>query len=321
MVKAQLMKAQLMKARDFSETRSVPTSRAVAAARLAVLSLLVLLVALGVHGHFATPLWDTRSKLRDVAVVAALEAVAIGLIVALCARGRRAPPGQRVAGTLRTALLRVLVAGALALAATSLVLVPRIRLPKTKLRAVPGGFKAPACLACSHRAPPATAGSLHFPFLDVAYGLAMALALAAIVVVSVWAARQGHQQLPLEPEAPAEEYGELLEEAVKGGRRALLGLDDARTAIIACYVAMEESLARAGTSRSSAETPDELLAKAASTLLVSAGAARRLTSLFYEARFSTHPLDDNHRAEAETALAELASQLDRAEPAQAGAGP
>ena len=71
----------------------------------------------------------------------------------------------------------------------------------------------------------------------------------------------------------AEDYSSTLEEALLGGRRALLELDDARAAIIACYVAMEESLARAGTARL-AETPDELLAKASSTLLISAGAAR-----------------------------------------------
>jgi hypothetical protein len=112
-----------------------------------------------------------------------------------------------------------------------------------------------------------------------------------------------------------------LQEALVWGQRALLDLDDARAAIIACYVAMEESLARAGTARASAETPDELLARAAQAFLVSAGAASRLTSLFYEARFSSHPLGTAHRESAETALAGLVAELDQARPIPAGAAP
>jgi hypothetical protein len=164
-------------------------------------------------------------------------------------------------------------------------------------------------------------GSFHFPFGDLLYGLGVAVLVAAIVALSVWARRQSRRHLPPEPEALAEEYGEALEQALEGGRRALLSLDDARAAIIACYVAMEESLARAGTVRSSAETPDELLAKAASTLLIGTGAARRLTSLFYEARFSSHPLADSQRAAAASALAEISSELGRAQPAPAGTEP
>jgi len=296
-----------------------PPSRA-PSARLALIALLVLLVVLGVHGHFATPVWATGSKHRDAVVAAALEAVLIVLVLVLLARAHRAPPGQRVAATLRTALLYVLVGGALAVAASSVALITRV--PRARTR--------PTCLACAKRTPvakspaasrpPGTAGSFHFPY-DVFYGLAAAAVVATIVAVSVWLLRQSRQRLPTAPLAPAEEYTEVLAEALAGGRKALLRLDDARAAIIACYVAMEDSLARAGTTRSSAETPDELLAKAAGTLLVSAGAARRLTALFYEARFSSHRLDDDRRAAAESALDELALELGGAEAVGAGAEP
>jgi hypothetical protein len=84
-------------------------------------------------------------------------------------------------------------------------------------------------------------------------------------------------------------------------------LDDARAAIIACYLAMEASIAEAGAARGTAETPDELLARVAH--LVSAAPAASLTALFYEARFSTHPLAAKHRDAAERALAELAASL------------
>ena len=48
-------------------------------------------------------------------------------------------------------------------------------------------------------------------------------------------------------------------------------------------------------------------------------AATRLTALFYEARFSSHPLDDSQRDAAEQALDELAAAL--AEPGPASTGP
>jgi len=43
--------------------------------------------------------------------------------------------------------------------------------------------------------------------------------------------------------------------------------------------------------------------------LVSPAAAASLTALFYEARFSTHPMSTAHRDAAEQALAELAAIL------------
>ncbi len=72
---------------------------------------------------------------------------------------------------------------------------------------------------------------------------------------------------------------------------------------------MEQSLARAGTARAVADTPDELLARAAGQGLVRGDAAARLTALFYEARFSTHPMPLGKRAEAQRALGELADGL------------
>ena len=82
---------------------------------------------------------------------------------------------------------------------------------------------------------------------------------------------------------------------------------------------MEQSLARAGAARGIAETPDELLARAARAGIVRGRAAGRLTSVFYEARFSTRPLTQAHRDVAEQALTELSASL--AEPAGAGRAP
>ena len=100
-----------------------------------------------------------------------------------------------------------------------------------------------------------------------------------------------------------------LRKAVDSGRSALRTVDDARAAIIACYVAMENSLAERGTTRAVADTPDELLARATASGLVRGTAAARLTALFYEARFSSHPLGRGQRDAAEQALDDLAAAL------------
>ena len=68
------------------------------------------------------------------------------------------------------------------------------------------------------------------------------------------------------------------------GALALRTVDDARAAIIACYLAMEQSLAERGTARSLADTPDEVLSRARARGVVRGTAAARLTALFYEVR-------------------------------------
>ena len=146
------------------------------------------------------------------------------------------------------------------------------------------------------------------------YALLIALLLAGIAI-SIWYARR--LRPPIKPRADdfIAEDSENLRDAVESGRSALRTLDDARAAIIACYVAMENSLAERGAARAAADTPDELLARATETGITRGTAAARLTALFYEARFSSHPLDRSQRDAAAHALDELAAAL-----AETGAG-
>ena len=136
--------------------------------------------------------------------------------------------------------------------------------------------------------------SFHLPLAALLYTLLVVVLLAGLVL-SVWWARR------LRPSIGAREDGfiahdsEDLREAVESGRSALRTVDDARAAIIACYVAMENSLAERGAARGIADTPDELLARARQSGIVRGTAAARLTALFYEARFSSHPLDQRQR--------------------------
>jgi ABC-type Fe3+ transport system permease subunit len=106
------------------------------------------------------------------------------------------------------------------------------------------------------------------------------------------------------PEVPG------LAEAISAGGSALRKPSvDARAAIIACYAAMERALAEHGAAREIADTPAELLDRAVGAGLIRSDAALRLTDLFREARFSSHPMSETARTAATAALTELADDL------------
>lgn len=142
----------------------------------------------------------------------------------------------------------------------------------------------------------------------------IALAVAAAVVVvaiggyfAVRALRRRERAAPDSEQMPERHAAETLRSAAA----ALAGPADPRAAILACYRAMEERLADAGTARRVADTPDELLGRATRSGLLVPEAARRLAALFREARFSTHPMTEADRAEAQAALGAVARAVGR----------
>ena len=287
---------------------------------LGLLVLLTLLVAVGLRVKLTPPVWSSHSKLYDMEAAGALEAVFIVLLLALALRRRRAPASEYLAAGLRAVLCWVLALGAVSLAAVLLALA-NVALPAVKPRQIAPSPIGRLPLLHGLRAPSGGGSGFHVPGREVLYGLVAAILVVAVVAAALIVMRRDRRPMAPEPGLPAQDYTRTVQDAVLGGRRALLLLDDARAAIIACYSAMEESLAQAGAARSSAETPDELLAKAAGLLLVSAGAAARLTSLFYEARFSSHHMGDSQKDAAEKALVELEEGLLRGRPAvPAGTG-
>ncbi|MFF2195310.1 DUF4129 domain-containing protein [Streptomyces sp. NPDC058157] len=160
-------------------------------------------------------------------------------------------------------------------------------------------------------------------------GAGVVLLAVALVLAALWLRR--YLARPPGPAAPAayappEGDGdgdrERLAEAVDSGRRALL-LDgaDVRAAVIACYGAMEESLAGSGVARHASDSPQELLERALAGGLPAATAATELTALFREARYSTHPMDAGHRDRAGAALAAIARALRPQPPAAGTAAP
>jgi hypothetical protein len=269
---------------------------------VAALLLALTIVGIGAAGPAVTP--STPPHRVVFVTAAALEAVLAGLLIAL---RWRAAPASGVGGRLRAILSGTLL--------TALIVLPfavfldvagkvrRHRRSHEAARTLRGRLGRP------HGLRPTPTGS--FAFVD---HLLIALLVAALLIamILIWQRRRYLARLARSdrvvdeetdtPADPASAAG-----AIDSGRRAMRDLDDARAAIIACYLAMEESMAEAGAVRGAAETPDELLARIAH--LVNTAAAASLTGLFYEARFSTHPMSAKHRDAAERALAELAAIL------------
>ncbi|MFD4911122.1 DUF4129 domain-containing protein [Kitasatospora purpeofusca] len=147
--------------------------------------------------------------------------------------------------------------------------------------------------------------------VQVVFGVLLAVLVIAVVVGVVLLLRRlrivrRRPPTPL-PAAPARTE-DALAAAVVTGRRALTGAD-ARAAVIACYAAMETSLAASGLSLRAPDSPTELLERAMADDRVDPVHARALTALFREARYSTHPMDETHVSRARTALDALAGGL------------
>jgi len=287
--------------------------------RVALAAVLLAVVLAAVRATVPATGWDTGPwHQHGVLLGIGLELVFVALLVAVELRRRRRPdPGQPAAG-LRSLLRAVLIAGALGIPVLILIdsagkLRPgRPRVPPALRRQAPPRSGRPLSLG-SHGG--GSSGAL------ILYVLVVLVLLAAIVACVILARRTRAAGWDDIGEIVDDEPAEQLRRAVRSGQAALSDIDDARLAIIACYLAMERSLARAGAVRGAAETPDELLVRAAEAGLVQGAEAAALTALFYEARFSSHPLPSAKRQEARRALDVLALSLDAKTASATGAGP
>jgi Domain of unknown function (DUF4129) len=292
------------------------------------LTLLVILGLAGLRGTVTAPRWNGPLWHDGPAIGLALEVILAVLLVLTTRRRSRAMrtallggvPVNDVAAKLRGVLTVVLGAGMIAVAVAifvSLHLHLGVKVPPQRsvsAKPIPKHGTLPQASQ--------PGGSFHVPLTVILYVLLVILLVAA-VLLSVWWSRRFRPSFGGKTSGFLAEDPEDLREAVESGRLALRTVDDARAAIIACYVAMETSLAERGAARAVADTPDELLARATTSGLVRGTAAARLTALFYEARFSSHPLGRGQRDAAEQALDELAAALASPEeaPSEAKATP
>ena len=295
------------------------------------LTLLIILGMAGLRGAVTGPRWNGPLRHDSVVIGLALEVI-LGVLLALTIRRRSrasraatlsgAPPND-VPAKLRGVLIVVLGAAMIAVA-VGIVIGLHLRVSAVT-PPLPVHSTKPAVAPTIRRASLPPGGSFDVPLTAILYALLIVALVAAVVLSVLWSRRFRPSSGARHGDFIAEDP-EDLREAVESGRSALRTVDDARAAIIACYVAMESSLAERGTARAVADTPDELLARATESGLVRGTAAARLTALFYEARFSSHALGRGQRDTAEQALDELAAALaaagaPRSEPAAAEAGP
>ena len=282
-------------------------------ARPIIVALLLLIVIAGIRA--AGPVVGGRGPWRQdaLSIGIGLE-VALGMLqIALAIRVRRSPK----AGHLAT-VLRSWVRGLAALVMIAVVAVAVANLIGTRT----GGsrvFRILTGKSAKHQVVKFPKGSaLSAPNLGyILFALVVLVAIIACVVLLTRLRRRppgGYAGEPMGDET------DDLRHAVESGRTALRAVEDARAAIIACYVAMEGSLASAGTVRTVAETPDELLGRAAASGLIHGPAAATLTGLFYEARFSSHLLPASAKDDARQALEAISAELHRNKPA-AQSGP
>ncbi len=239
-------------------------------ARLLPLGLLVLLVIAGLRGAVAAPGWNGPLRAYGTVIGIGLEVLCGALLIVIRVRataarreaGRR-PYSAEVRDIEPAAALRYTLSYVLGpcMIAIAVVLVANLHL---HFFASPTG-QSPSPLS-KPKPPLRSSGpggggfTFHIPLGPILYGLLVVVLVAAVAVSIWWAARLHRPAVPLVIEDVSTEE---LREAVAEGRAALAGIDDARAAIIACYVAMERSLAERGTARAAADTPDELLTRSA----------------------------------------------------------
>jgi hypothetical protein len=139
--------------------------------------------------------------------------------------------------------------------------------------------------------------------------------LAAVCAVGWWLWRKRHQRPggPLSADfevLPEVTTAEALEREV-GVQLVELATGAPRNAIVRCWVALETAVADAGLPRQRHETSSEFVVRALHRLDLDPAAVGRLAARYREARFSEHPIGEDARQDATSALEQIHADLRR----------
>jgi Domain of unknown function (DUF4129) len=274
--------------------------------------------AAGVAGHAADVVFGILEGLVALACVAVL------VFLSRLRYRKRSPEDQRVEPELSFPwwVRPLALLTALALLAVPVVLIVFTSRDHPARSAAPAGRVPAAGRAAASAARGAAHGAAHPGAAGTGLswwllaGMAIAGVAALVVAFAAWRRPRPEPAAPARP-VPAEP---ALAAAAAAGTAALRGPGDPRAGIIACYAAMEHSLAGAGAAPAVSDTPGEVLARASAGGLVRSAAASLLTELFRRARYSDHAIDEADRRAALAALDEIRADLDGAGRLPAGAG-
>jgi hypothetical protein len=168
---------------------------------------------------------------------------------------------------------------------------------------------------------PGTDRSLGVP-VWVTYLISGLLAAVIVLIIGylIWLALRNRIGQRIQPVTVTPGSPPTLEETRQSVRdvldASLSDLDDTETdprrAIIACWVRLEQAAAKAGVERQPADTSTDLVHRMLTNhLVVSGDVLAGLASLYREARFAPHVVDQTMRAQARAALVELRAELSR----------
>lgn len=145
------------------------------------------------------------------------------------------------------------------------------------------------------------------PAADFREGPALLLAAAVVAafVIHQLRRRRGRRRLASLRPTLEEQLALVLDDTLDDLRAE----HDARRAVIAAYARMEGALAAHGMPRRPSDAPLEYLARILRGLSVPAAAALDLTALFERAKFSPHPIDEQMKDEAISALVRVRDGL------------
>ncbi len=146
--------------------------------------------------------------------------------------------------------------------------------------------------------------------------IVLALAGAALLGSLIWALvrdqlrRNARRKGRRGPVAPVPNTADDLVAALDAGLEELSDADrDPRRAIIACWVRLEQAAAAAGTVRLPGDSPTDLVGRLLAEQQVDAPVLAALLAVYREARYATHTVDDQMRAQARSALEYLRADL------------
>jgi Domain of unknown function (DUF4129) len=193
--------------------------------------------------------------------------------------------------------------------------------PTTTAPLFPGAADATRAGGTAPAAPPDAAKGLP-DWIGTAALVVLGIAGAVIVALVIWALlrdqmrRQARRAGRRAPVAAAPSTAEDLVAALDAGLEELSDTDrDPRRAVIACWVRLEQAAAAAGTPRNPGDSPTDLVGRLLAEQQVDARVLAALLEVYRQARYATHTVDDQMRAQARSALGRLRADLGAPVPA------